>query len=79
MTVCAICRNITFSKYDIQEALGGHKRAITVSVVCELGGVGEKSLHVTVSGVWEDREQVSHVTVSGDSRNNGNGVKCDGF
>ena len=55
---------MTFSKYDIQEALDGYKKAITVSVVWELVWVGEKRLHVTFSG---------------DSRNKRNGVKCDGF
>ena len=32
--------------------------------------------YVTVSGVGEGREKVSHVTVSGDWRGKGNGVTC---
>ena len=32
--------------------------------------------HVTVSGVWGDREKLSHVTVSGDWRVEGVGKRC---
>ena len=52
-----------------------------MSHVTVSGAWGEKGevSHVTVSGVRERRETVSHITVSGGWRAKGQGVTCAGF
>ena len=56
---------MTFSKYDIQEALDGCKRRLLFLWFGGCGEYGKRRSYVTDSGVWDSREKVTHVCVCG--------------